>query len=178
MMYILLGWIVRLPVRTALLQNGGDSATKYVYVRLPVRTALLQNAVYLQVDVEQCDYQSERHCSKTSPPPSRGWRRAITSQNGTAPKRLSRAPAGPPRAITSQNGTAPKLTRIWRQHNHSAITSQNGTAPKHSRQRERAFGVRLPVRTALLQNVVPVIFRPDKCDYQSERHCSKTSTCF
>ena len=34
------------------------------------------------------------------------------------------------RAITSQNGTAPKLPSDTRRSDFSAITSQNGTAPK------------------------------------------------
>ena len=34
-------------------------------VRLPVRTALLQNVTQLGSTLGECDYQSERHCSKT-----------------------------------------------------------------------------------------------------------------
>ena len=77
---------------------------------------------------------------------------AITSQNGTAPKRVALAPSARSRAITSQNGTAPKLRAYIR----------------------RTHLVRLPVRTALLQNPLSKARTATRCDYQSERHCSKT----
>ena len=34
----------------------------------------------------ECDYQSERHCSKTVPVAAQNRESAITSQNDTAPK--------------------------------------------------------------------------------------------
>ena len=79
-------------------------------------------------------------------------RRAITSQNGTAPKHPW--PHGPGRggAITSQNGTAPKPYMVPSVGSGSAITSQNGTAPKLMLADDTRVDVRLPVRTALLQN--------------------------
>ena len=55
-------------------------------------------------------------------------------------------------AITSQNGTAPKLVVNHSNFLSSAITSQNGTAPKRSLHNCGLATVRLPVRTALLQN--------------------------
>ena len=58
-------------------------------------------------------------------------------------------------AITSQNGTAPKRFSLRVDSRLSAITSQNGTAPKH---------------------VTGILTQTLKCDYQSERHCSKTHT--
>ena len=61
------------------------------------------------VHTSVCDYQSERHCSKTNFFVSPSYVCAITSQNGTAPKRPSRHPCRALGAITSQNGTAPKL---------------------------------------------------------------------
>ena len=57
----------------------------------------------------------------------------------------------------------------------SAITSQNGTAPKLNLYTTSSFLVRLPVRTALLQNCCGVFPCDFGCDYQSERHCSKTA---
>ena len=56
---------VRLPVRTALLQNSVVKAMVPFVVRLPVRTALLQNLRVVINACIMCDYQSERHCSKT-----------------------------------------------------------------------------------------------------------------
>ena len=56
---------VRLPVRTALLQNPSVAGAFAPAVRLPVRTALLQNPPNHQTSRTKCDYQSERHCSKT-----------------------------------------------------------------------------------------------------------------
>ena len=188
-------------------------------VRLPVRTALLQNSVSVCVPVIECDYQSERHCSKTFVGLFHKMMCAITSQNGTAPKRRMISYALGMCAITSQNGTAPKLARRLFWITRRAITSQNGTAPKHWLKlpdwsyvrlpvrtallqnriliHRPRFAVRLPVRTALLQNSVPVciplgmvrlpvrtallqnivmsIGAKVVCDYQSERHCSKTT---
>ena len=99
---------------------------------------------------------------------------AITSQNGTAPKRRTcrRRPAVC--AITSQNGTAPKPSLYRNPGRTGAITSQNGTAPKLLARRPLRVVVRLPVRTALLQNMTCIIVSSLRCDYQSERHCSKT----
>ena len=79
-----------------------------------------------------CDYQSERHCSKTGYGGYQVFCCAITSQNGTAPK---------------HNDMTDELEL-------GAITSQNGTAPKHRLRWLGFFAVRLPVRTALLQNPV------------------------
>ena len=58
--------VVRLPVRTALLQNVLVAVGLAWAVRLPVRTALLQNTNARIAMATKCDYQSERHCSKTS----------------------------------------------------------------------------------------------------------------
>ena len=55
-----------------------------------------------------CDYQSERHCSKTTNDVFTRAKGAITSQNGTAPKLDITAIVRNICAITSQNGTAPK----------------------------------------------------------------------
>ena len=56
-------------------------------------------------------------------------------------------------AITSQNGTAPKLSPLHDKDVWGAITSQNGTAPKQQQGLAGQHAVRLPVRTALLQNI-------------------------
>mgnify|MGYP001677313505 CR=1 FL=1 len=56
--------------------------------------------------------------------------RAITSQNGTAPKRMVVEQRIDGCAITSQNGTAPKHVDTYLKNPIGAITSQNGTAPK------------------------------------------------
>ena len=78
-----------------------------------------------------CDYQSERHCSKTAAYKPTLGKGAITSQNGTAPKLLSLSALLLLSAITSQNGTAPKRDITSSLGDLRAITSQNGTAPKH-----------------------------------------------
>ena len=165
-------------------------------MRLPVRTALLQNSAINFHDTFLCDYQSERHCSKTREPGSRVRESAITSQNGTAPKHAASPQAPRACAITSQNGTAPKLI------SRSSIISrvrlpvrtallQNAPVPRDTAQPVRlpvrtallqnraprqtsGRTVRLPVRTALLQNSLLAWHLAMKCDYQSERHCSKT----
>ena len=77
-----------------------------------------------------CDYQSERHCSKTPNVIAKIIESAITSQNGTAPKPKTRDIPTRFRAITSQNGTAPKHMSLDVSKVLGAITSQNGTAPK------------------------------------------------
>ena len=99
---------VRLPVRTTLLQNLNAAVAAAVMVRLPVRTTLLQNQQLVQRHPVRCDYQSERHCSKTVLLQSLPTVCAITSQNDTAPKQLLFASPHCVSAITSQNDTAPK----------------------------------------------------------------------
>ena len=99
---------------------------------------------------------------------------AITSQNGTAPKLCIEFMRMRPCAITSQNGTAPKRKTRCACSGLGAITSQNGTAPKHDLVMGDELVVRLPVRTALLQNRCTLATQAQACDYQSERHCSKT----
>ena len=138
-------------------QNGTAPKTRLLRaiklrVRLPVRTALLQNHYPAACLAEKCDYQSERHCSKTH-------------QSG----RLTQLGA-----ITSQNGTAPKPNHVRNTSSLCAITSQNGTAPKRDVTSALGDRVRLPVRTALLQNLNAAACTTTQCDYQSERHCSKT----
>ena len=121
---------MRLPVRTTLLQNGALDVHTVAAVRLPVRTTLLQNAKEFRAHHVPCDYQSERHCSKTLCLPRKGAQCAITSQNDTAPKPISSIGNLFPSAITSQNDTAPKPI-IGNQFLFlGAITSQNDTAPK------------------------------------------------
>ena len=100
--------MVRLPVRTALLQNRLAVLSPTLRVRLPVRTALLQNARQYADAMAWCDYQSERHCSKTLLMKRSSYLSAITSQNGTAPKHDNERRLACYCAITSQNGTAPK----------------------------------------------------------------------
>ena len=124
--------VVRLPVRTALLQNLVAFSPEGYVVRLPVRTALLQNRSAGSQTNLKCDYQSERHCSKTGVSARGRLCRAITSQNGTAPKRLSCLTSRARCAITSQNGTAPKPRSLHDSCVMRAITSQNGTAPKQA----------------------------------------------
>ena len=83
---------------------------------------------------------------------------AITSQNGTAPKHSLRCVVREACAITSQNGTAPKHDELALVGMVCAITSQNGTAPKQPYPNPLGSAVRLPVRTALLQNA-PLVKR-------------------
>ena len=122
----------------------------------------------------RCDYQSERHCSKTRSSSSALTTCAITSQNDTAPKHELKADYESLGAITSQNDTAPKRIDLSFAVTLGAITSQNDTAPKLSVSRAHGIAVRLPVRTTLLQNGSHKVERRGRCDYQSERHCSKT----
>ena len=123
-------WDVRLPVRTALLQNLCVNVADLRTVRLPVRTALLQNYQSHHHLDYKCDYQSERHCSKTDTIDYQLTLSAITSQNGTAPKPHVALKGWTGCAITSQNGTAPKPHPVVLCVHRCAITSQNGTAPK------------------------------------------------
>ena len=187
-------------------------------MRLPVRTALLQNSISLLVDGSLCDYQSERHCSKTvgcdaswvswcdyqserhcSKTHSYKWKSlnsAITSQNGTAPKPLWRLCGAlcvrlPVRTALLQNGMIallvtgavrlPVRTALlqnivtfllswWsvRLPVRTALLQNRPAVPAEE------LMVRLPVRTALLQNSLSWPLFVQLCDYQSERHCSKT----
>ena len=188
---------VRLPVRTALLQNCGAGRLSVGVVRLPVRTALLQNSSTLfpcqyQCDYQSerhcsktitqaihqifmCDYQSERHCSKTCTTLTQGNMRAITSQNGTAPKLFSAHLVTRQRAITSQNGTAPKRDWCPCGPGYVRLPVRTALLQNPCQYQPAKSSVRLPVRTALLQNRVLGYQVLCPCDYQSERHCSKTS---
>mgnify|MGYP000977752750 CR=1 FL=1 len=122
--------LVRLPVRTALLQNASVRKAKLATVRLPVRTALLQNGYSDNGRISRCDYQSERHCSKTLQRPQEAQRQCDYQSERHCSKTAGLIVPRFIRAITSQNGTAPKL-RVFAGVTHvSAITSQNGTAPK------------------------------------------------
>ena len=125
--------MVRLPVRTALLQNVRLSALCHLRVRLPVRTALLQNGI--------CPHQ---RVGGVRLPVRTALLQNVQSSSGNS---LSGA-------ITSQNGTAPKPMGQGDCMTICAITSQNGTAPKQRHLPDAAAKVRLPVRTALLQNRV------------------------
>ena len=121
-------------------------------VRLPVRTAQPKTQIVWSWAMSWCDYQSERHCSKTNqiiiPWPRmcdyQSERHCSKTDVYSAEQRIkcdyqserhcSKTDYTPVAAcmsaITSQNGTAPKL--VWRKLRLavSAITSQNGTAPK------------------------------------------------
>ena len=145
--------MVRLPVRTALLQNVRLSALCHLRVRLPVRTALLQNGICphqrvggVRLPVRTALLQNVQSSSGNS------LSGAITSQNGTAPKLVNVKSGLGYGAITSQNGTAPKPLPSPCRARCRAITSQNGTAPKLPPNHPGVIVVRLPVRTALLQN--------------------------
>ena len=143
---------VRLPVRTTLLQNLRHDIPASPSVRLPVRTTLLQNCQKPTTEISPCDYQSERHCSKTGQQARTKARCAITSQNDTAPKHM--------RWHTMQGAVRlPVRTTLL----------QNSLTV-----RDTSTRVRLPVRTTLLQNSCINCPYDEPCDYQSERHCSKT----
>ena len=165
-------------------------------VRLPVRTTLLQNNPHATHPGMLCDYQSERHCSKTR----RSKKRCMSWCDYQSERHCSKTDDFIPDvsicAITSQNDTAPKLSIFALARGSSAITSQNDTAPKQQVYRNPRDHVRLPVRTTLLQNYREVFPKDslvrlpvrttllqnsttvadvlEQCDYQSERHCSKT----
>ena len=106
-------------------------------VRLPVRTTLLQNSERYEYPPNLCDYQSERRCSKTVSASSFAATSAITSQNDAAPKLGGLGERLAVSAITSQNDAAPKPVRTARKQYHSAITSQNDAAPKQIAQELR-----------------------------------------
>ena len=100
------------------------------------------------------DYQSDRHCSKTLDVAAGDWSSLITSQIDTAPKLRPSCSTWRASLITSQIDTAPKRRLAFIPFRKSLITSQIDTAPK------QVVG--------------------DKCshflfDYQSDRHCSKTT---
>ena len=144
---------MRLPVRTALLQNSFGHPVVLARVRLPVRTALLQNISPWLAIGSWCDYQSERHCSKTNLRRDKTLNRAITSQNGTAPKRPICHALSDLCAITSQNGTAPKPKTKSEGARKVRLPVRTALLQNMERQRRLSSRVRLPVRTALLQNV-------------------------
>ena len=143
---------VRLPVRTALLQNEYVIGRRSLYVRLPVRTALLQNKAPRPYAHQPVRLPVRTALLQNWMPWMAIWMCAITSQNGTAPK-LKRIR---------------KSSRCVRLPVRTALL-QNKVFNLYTRQQ-----VRLPVRTALLQNNQTPYLRNGKCDYQSERHCSKT----
>ena len=144
---------MRLPVRTALLQNLEARAVLPRWVRLPVRTALLQNLLAWRQRLHECDYQSERHCSKTHQRLYNLINRAITSQNGTAPKRWTECSAFgevrlPVRTALLQNSQAAIVASVSvRLPVRTALLQNLGLSGKS------VILVRLPVRTALLQNL-------------------------
>ena len=121
-----------------------------------------------------CDYQSERHCSKTGVGCAEVHFGAITSQNGTAPKLLGLRHPRVGGAITSQNGTAPKPAGPPRRPRSVRLPVRTALLQNKSPAARALCLVRLPVRTALLQNDKQVRSLAEECDYQSERHCSKT----
>ena len=123
---------MRLPVRTTLLQNSAALMAARICVRLPVRTTLLQNTIRASDNYPKCDYQSERHCSKTNCLQKAAQNGAITSQNDTAPKHMTSLRKTQLSAITSQNDTAPKPRCFIVAYSIGAITSQNDTAPKRA----------------------------------------------
>ena len=122
-------------------------------MRLPVRTTLLQNTAGTSICAGECDYQSERHCSKT------GARRCLT---------MDLCDYQSERHCSKTNDYINILLV-------GAITSQNDTAPKRYCHIQQPARVRLPVRTTLLQNKKKIAQEIGMCDYQSERHCSKTN---
>ena len=79
------------------------------------------------------DYQSVRHCSKTTALPTRSIICLITSQFDTAPKHEEGREHRLLRLITSQFDTAPKLGVSERNLINGLITSQFDTAPKRYR---------------------------------------------
>ena len=76
------------------------------------------------------DYQSDRHCAKTRGTTTPTSRRLITSQIDTAPKRLAGLISSVRSLITSQIDTAPKRDIAESLRYMSLITSQIDTAPK------------------------------------------------
>ena len=187
---------MRLPVRTALLQNRTCIRCIPSLVRLPVRTALLQNYTWCRHATTRCDYQSERHCSKTgrltfeydipcdyqserhcSKTPyahsrpshqcdyqsERHCSKTIVrvsshflqcdyqSERHCSKTQDPRRPAGGSCDYQSERHCS-KTSMLSDEEWKGAITSQNGTAPKRSLRLPILVWVRLPVRTALLQN--------------------------
>ncbi len=99
------------------------------------------------------DYQSERHCAKTSEPSATIRSCWITSQNDTAPKPGSQGRQG------RQVGLPVRTT--LRQNVHR----QRGGGQQLDYQSERHCA-----KTGALDDVIG-----DLLDYQSERHCAKTA---
>ena len=76
------------------------------------------------------DYQSVRHCSKTTVFKLTQLTGLITSQFDTAPKPYDYGTSPISCLITSQFDTAPKLSLASNRRSTSLITSQFDTAPK------------------------------------------------
>ena len=144
---------VRLPVRTALLQNGFSRSIASWAVRLPVRTALLQNLNHLNVDLFKCDYQSERHCSKTYPPRLRPppWCDYQSERHCSK---------------TTMSSTVHPWWCDYQSERHCSKTSMASrlVSMPCDYQSERHCS-----KTATIKRMTKEV-----CDYQSERHCSKT----
>ena len=166
--------VVRLPVRTTLLQNFLDEWMDRYIVRLPVRTTLLQNNPHATHPGMLCDYQSERHCSKTR----RSKKRCMSWCDYQSERHCSKTDDFIPDvsicAITSQNDTAPKPIVATMSSKLVRLPVRTTLLQNSQSLLWPGVAVRLPVRTTLLQNNRFIAILAIMCDYQSERHCSKT----
>ena len=143
---------VGLPVKTTLPQNYNKDVKRKRGVGLPVKTTLPQNRTYCEITATKLDYQSKRHCPKTS-----------CSRRGTNHPLDYQSKRHCPKTILSIRASSAR----W-------ITSQNDTAPKRQPLALAALQVGLPVKTTLPQNKNRPTCLRVVLDYQSKRHCPKT----
>ena len=170
---------MRLPVRTTLLQNDIWGVLAIAEVRLPVRTTLLQNRGLERFNGYRCDYQSERHCSKTVRISTIARRMCDYQSERHCSKTACRNHRSvcrvrlPVRTTLLQN----RNSMVWRA---VVVRLPVRTTLLQNDNLKLLITtlVRLPVRTTLLQNSSCIRRTPRLCDYQSERHCSKTTIWF
>ena len=143
---------MRLPVRTTLLQNAADSDVPRLLCDYQSERHCSKTAWQDYMAFCVCDYQSERHCSKTALKASN----AVCSCDYQSERHCSKTRGlvrhyGRPCDYQSERHCS-KTAQSCRSFAKRAITSQNDTAPKRLKCLSPLRVVRLPVRTTLLQN--------------------------
>ena len=122
------------------------------------------------------DYQSDRHCAKTMGFSRQRRQRFDYQSDRHCAKTLTYIAAVSGSLITSQIDTAPKLCYDYRRFSVRLITSQIDTAPKRV---IREFGAAPEFDYQSDRHCAKTSRRPPgrgpRFDYQSDRHCAKTA---
>ena len=101
----------------------------------------------------RCDYQSERHCSKTVIHVCTDWRLCDYQSERHCSKTYLLGLDDNPQCDYQSERHCSKTAGSVTKYAYGAITSQNDTAPKLKKRIRVVSPVRLPVRTTLLQNM-------------------------